>query len=195
MKTITPDRSQTRKPDTSSRVVPQTWEDFSRLYPIYEALTRQLDLVGGPYPSGTKISSWSDKKSRDRDLLWLDQVDRQVQAVHLRHFLVTPAVAREDGLRLFLQRHLSKPEKLPADRDKIDLLLVQYFVLCAPQDLIAGRYRKRGRREYPCSPSSAKWRQNLHMAANRSIAYWKPHNNAAVCATSWNRVYWSKASW
>ena len=138
MKTITPDRSQTRKPDTSSRVVPQTWEDFSRLYPIYEALTRQLDLVGGPYPSGAKISSWPDKKSRERDLLWLDQVDRQVQAVHLRHFLVTPAVAREDALRLFLQRHLGKPEKLPVDRDKIDLLLVQYFVFCAPQDLIAG---------------------------------------------------------
>jgi hypothetical protein len=108
------------------------------LYPIYEALSRQLDLAGGPYPLGTKSGSWSDKKNRDRDLLWLDQMDREVQAVHLRHFLITPAVAREDGLRLFLQRHLSKPEKLPSDRDKIDLLLVQYFVLCAPQDLIAG---------------------------------------------------------
>lgn len=109
-----------------------------RLYPIYEALTRQLGLSGGPYPAGVKFGSWSDKNSRDRDLLWLDQVDQQIQAVHLRHFLVTPAVAREDGLRLFLQRHLSKSEKLQADRDKIDLLLVQYFVLCAPQDLIAG---------------------------------------------------------
>jgi hypothetical protein len=108
------------------------------LYPIYEALTRQLELPGGPYPLGTKSGSWSDKKIRDRDLIWLDQMDREVQAVHLRHFLVTPAVAREDGLRLFLQRHLSKPAKLTPDRDKIDLLLVQYFVLCAPQDLIAG---------------------------------------------------------
>jgi hypothetical protein len=119
--------------------VPQTWEDFGRLYPIYEALTRQLDLAGGPYPLGTNSGSWSDKKFRERDLLWLDRVDQEVQAVHLRQFLATPAVAREDGLRLFLQRHLGKPEKLPADRDKIDLLLVQYFVLCAPQGLIAGR--------------------------------------------------------
>jgi hypothetical protein len=109
------------------------------LYPIYEALIRQLDLPAGPYPMGVKFGSWSDKKSRERDLLWLDQVDQQIQAVHLRHFLITPAVAREESLRLFLQRHLGKPEKLPADRDKIDLLLVQYFVLCAPQDLIAGR--------------------------------------------------------
>jgi hypothetical protein len=139
VKTLTTDRSHTRKQDAIPSAIPQTWEDFIRLYPIYEALTRQLELPGGPYPTGVKFGSWSDKKSRDRDLLWLDQVDGQIQAVHLRHFLITPAVAREDGLRLFLQRHLGKPEKLPADRDKIDLLLVQYFVLCAPQDLIAGR--------------------------------------------------------
>jgi hypothetical protein len=138
VKALTTDRSPTRKADAVSSVVPQTWEDFCRLYPIYEALTRQLDLAGGPYPVGAKSGSWFDKKTRDRDLLWLDQVDRHIQAVHLRHFLVTPAVAREDGLRLFLQRHLCKPVKLPADRDKIDLLLVQYFVFCAPQDLIAG---------------------------------------------------------
>ena len=108
------------------------------MYPIYEALTRQLELPGGPYPLGTKTGSWADKKIRDRDLIWLDQMDREVQAVHLRHFLVTPAVAREEGLRLFLQRHLCKPAKLTPDRDKIDLLMVQYFVLCAPQDLIGG---------------------------------------------------------
>jgi hypothetical protein len=139
VKTLTTDQNRTRKPDAVTSTVPQTWEDFRRLYPIYEALTRQLELVGGPYTSVAKIDSWPDKKARDRDLLWLDQVDQEVQAVHLRHFLVSPAVAREDGLRLFLQRHLSKAQKLPADRDKIDLLLVQYFVLCAPQDMIAGR--------------------------------------------------------
>ena len=138
MKTLTTDRTRARKPEAVSALVPQSWEDFCRLYPIYEALARQLNLAGGPYPLGTKSSSWSDKKNRDRDLHWLDQMDGAVQAVHLRHFLITPAVAREDGLRLFLQRHLCKPQKLPADRDKIDLLLVQYFVLCAPQDLIAG---------------------------------------------------------
>jgi hypothetical protein len=138
VKTTTADQTRTRKPDAFPSFVPQSWEDFTRLYPIYEALARQLELPGGPYPLGTKSGSWSDKKIRDRDLIWLDQMDREVQAVHLRHFLVTPAVAREDGLRLFLQRHLSKPAKLTPDRDKIDLLLVQYFVLCAPQDLIAG---------------------------------------------------------
>lgn len=138
MNTLTKDRSRPQKVEAVSARVPQTLEEFNKLYPIYEALTRQLELVGGPYPLGGSTSSWSDKKARDRDLAWLDQVDQQVQAVHLRHFLIAPGVAREEGLRLFLKRHLAKPEKLPADRDKIDLLLVQYFVLCAPQELIAG---------------------------------------------------------
>jgi hypothetical protein len=138
LKTLTPDRTRIRKPLAVPPAVPQTWEDFCRLYPIYEALTQQLDLPAGPYPAGVKFGSWSDKKSKERDLLWLDQVDQEVQAVNLRHFLATPAVAREDSLRFFLHRHLGKTEKLPSDRDKIDLLLVQYFVLCAPQDLIAG---------------------------------------------------------
>lgn len=138
MNTLTKDRSRPQKADAFSARAPQTLEEFNKLYPIYEALTRQLELVGGPYPLGANTSSWSDKKSRDRDLAWLEQVDQQVQAVHLRHFLIAPGVAREEGLRLFLKRHLAKPDKLPADRDKIDLLLVQYFVLCAPQELIAG---------------------------------------------------------
>jgi hypothetical protein len=139
VKTLTTDRSRAQEHVAGSSDAPQTWEDFARLYPIYEALTRKLNLPGGPYPSGVRAGSWSNNKNRERDLLWLDQVDQQLQAVHLRQFLVTPAVAREDSLGLFLQRQLRKPEKLPADRDKIDLLLVQYFVLCAPQDLIAGR--------------------------------------------------------
>lgn len=139
VKTLTPERTRPAKPEAPTSVIPQNWEEFSHLYPIYEALTRQLKLPGGPYPTGAKASTWNDKRTRERDLRWLDQMDAQIQAVHLRHFLVTPAVAREEGLRLFLQRHLAKSEKLDADRDKIDLLLVQYFVLCAPQEMIAAQ--------------------------------------------------------
>jgi hypothetical protein len=139
VKTLTPDRTRSAKPDAAALLIPRTWEDFSHVYPIYDALTRQLELPGGPYPAGAKFGNWNDKKARERDLRWLDQMDSLIQAVHLRHFLVTPAVAREDGLRLFLQRNLAKPEKLDTDRDKIDLLLVQYFMLCAPQEMIAAQ--------------------------------------------------------
>src|SRR5258706_11670983 len=122
------------------RVFPShTGADFSHVHPIYAALARQCALSNGPSPAVTNIDSWPDKKTRERDLLWLDDVDRQVQAVHIRQFLATPAAAREVGLRIFLQRQLLKPDKQMSDRDKIDLLIVQYFVLCAPQDVIAVR--------------------------------------------------------
>jgi hypothetical protein len=116
-----------------------TWDEFVRVYPIYMALTRQCSLPDGPYTAGATPEQWPDKKTRERDILWLDEVDRRIEAVHLRQFLATPAVAREEGLRIFLKRHLLKPEKQTSDRDKIDLLIVQYFVLCAPQELIARR--------------------------------------------------------
>jgi len=132
--------SKDRNRDPNPRAVSShTWGEFRDVYPIYEALTRQCGLPDGPYFTLPNIESWPDKKTCERDLLWLDQVDRQVQAVHIRQFLITPAAAREEGLRVFLQRHLLKPKKEISDRDKIDLLIVQYFVLCAPQDLIAAQ--------------------------------------------------------
>jgi hypothetical protein len=43
--------------------------------------------------------------------------------------------ASEESLRALIKRQLQKPDKTSVDRDKIDLLLVQYFVFCAPDDL------------------------------------------------------------
>ena len=123
----------------SGAVSSHSWDEFRQLYPIYFALARQRSLPDGPYTAAEKTPPWLDKKSRERDLLWLDEVDRQVRAVHIRQFLATPAAAREPGLRIFLQRLLLNPKKDTSDRDKIDLLVVQYFVLCAPSDLIATR--------------------------------------------------------
>jgi hypothetical protein len=123
----------------SRAVASHTWDEFRQLYPIYAALARQRGLANGPYAAVEKAGPWADKKTRERDLLWLDEVDRQVRAVDIRQFLATPAAAREEGLRRFLQRHLLSPQKEISDRDKIDLLVVQYFVLCAPQDLIAAQ--------------------------------------------------------
>ncbi len=51
--------------------------------------------------------------------------------------------ASDETLRAVLHRQLRKQKKTPPDRDKIDLLLVQYFALCAPEDL----YRKEIRLE------------------------------------------------
>jgi hypothetical protein len=114
-----------------------SWSDFLLLYPIYAALGQLCDSEDAPYPTDTTPSQWRDAKRAASDFAWLDQVDRKLQAVHIRHFLATPSAAREEGLRALLRRHLFKPDKTTEDRDKIDLLVVQYFALCAPHELMA----------------------------------------------------------
>ena len=72
----------------------------------------------------------------DRDIKWLDEIDEK-----LPRFSDSPAASRtplnasEPRLNAFIQRQLRKPHKAQADQDKIDLLLVQYFALCAPAGL------------------------------------------------------------
>jgi len=134
--TTTTDRG--KKPRAGGPSITHTWEDFARVYPIYSALAQQCELSSGPYPVGANPTPWPNKEARERDLLWFDEVDAQVQAVDIRQLLATPTAAREEGLRIFLLRHLHKPAKAAPDRDKVDLLVVQYFVLCAPQELIEG---------------------------------------------------------
>ena len=114
-----------------------SWPDFKLLYPIYASLARLCESENPPYGSDTIPSPWREQKRAAEDLAWLDQVDRRLQAVHIRHFLATPSAAREEGLRALLRRHLFKPDKTSEDRDKIDLLVVQYFALCAPHELMA----------------------------------------------------------
>jgi hypothetical protein len=114
-----------------------SWSDFALLYPMYASLARLCESEKPPYASETNPSPWPDEKRAASDFAWLDLVDRKLQAVHIRQFLATPSAAREEGLRALLRRHLFKRDKTSEDRDKIDLLVVQYFALCAPHELMA----------------------------------------------------------
>jgi hypothetical protein len=114
-----------------------SWSDFRLLYPIYAALSRSCGSENPPYSTEAILSPWRDEKHSASDLGWMNRVDRKLQAVHIRQFLATPSAAREEGLRALLRRHLYKPDKTDEDRDKIDLLVVQYFALCAPHELMA----------------------------------------------------------
>jgi hypothetical protein len=114
-----------------------SWSEFVLLYPMYASLARLCESEKPPYASETNPSPWLDDKRAAGDFAWLDQVDCKLQAVHIRQFLATPSAAREEGLRALLRRHLFKLDKTSEDRDKIDLLVVQYFALCAPHELMA----------------------------------------------------------
>ncbi|HXO00319.1 MAG TPA: hypothetical protein VN881_14685 [Candidatus Acidoferrales bacterium] len=114
------------------------WTEARLAYPLYAALSVQFNLAPLPHPAGELPPQRPTRDVFDADLKWFDTIDEDLRAFQIRQLPPEILNASEEGLRAFLQRQLKKQEKTPADRDKIDLLLVQYFALCAPEDL----YRK-----------------------------------------------------
>jgi hypothetical protein len=114
------------------------WTEARGAYPLYAALAAQFNLAPLPHPAGELPPLRPTRDVFDGDLKWLDAIDEKVRAFQIRQLPSETLNASEESLRAFLHRQLRKPEKTTADRDKIDLLLVQYFALCAPEEL----YRK-----------------------------------------------------
>lgn len=111
------------------------WAEARHAYPIYAALATQFGLGRLPRPEGELPPPRPTRQLFDRDLRWLDELDDKVKAFQLRQLLPDALNTSEESLRAFIHRQLKKPAKGPADRDKIDFLLVQYFALCAPDRL------------------------------------------------------------
>ncbi|MGD0426827.1 MAG: hypothetical protein ABSC10_08915 [Candidatus Acidiferrales bacterium] len=114
------------------------WSEARNAYPLYAALAAQFNFGPLPYPAGELPPQRPTRDVFDTVLKWLDGIDARVRAFQVRQLPPETLNASEQDLRAFLQRQLRKQEKTTADRDKIDLLLVQYFALCAPEEL----YRK-----------------------------------------------------
>jgi hypothetical protein len=112
------------------------WAEARLVYPLYAALATQFDFAPPPYPPGELLPPRPTRSVFERDLKWLETIDEKVLAYQIRQ--LPPAVlnASEESLRALIHRQLKKPDKTNADRDKIDLLLVQYFVMCASDDLV-----------------------------------------------------------
>lgn len=111
------------------------WAEARHAYPIYAALATQFGLGRLPQPEGELPPPRPTRQVFDRDLRWLDELDDKIKAFQLRQLLPDALNTSEESLRAFINRQLKKPAKGPADRDKIDFLLVQYFALCAPDRL------------------------------------------------------------
>jgi hypothetical protein len=109
------------------------WAEARRAYPIYAALARQFELSATPYSEGEPVPEEIGPAVVERNLRWFDEMDAQVKAYQIRQLPPATLNAKEEGLRAFIQRQLSKHEKTATDRDKVDFLLVQYFALCAPE--------------------------------------------------------------
>lgn len=111
------------------------WTEARHAYPLYAALATQFNLAPLPHPAGELPPLRPTRDVFDRDLQWLDTIDEKVRAFQIRQLPPETLNASEVALRSFIQRLLKKPDKTNVDRDKIDLLLVQYFALCAPEEL------------------------------------------------------------
>jgi len=111
------------------------WTEARLAYPLYSALTAQFELAPALYPAGELPALRPTRDVIDRDLQWFDAIDEKVRAFQIRQLPPEVLNASEEALRAFIQRLLKRPGKTNADRDKIDLLLVQYFALCAPEAL------------------------------------------------------------
>ncbi|HEX5425457.1 MAG TPA: hypothetical protein VFW94_18045, partial [Candidatus Acidoferrales bacterium] len=126
------------KPEKSNQAVPNVaaqWAELRLVYPLYAALSTQFGLTPLPHPAGEQPPVRPTREVFDRDLAWLDSIDNQIRAYQIRQLPPETLNASEESMRAFIQRHLKKPDKTAIDRDKIDLLLVQYFALCAPEEL------------------------------------------------------------
>jgi hypothetical protein len=119
------------------------WTEARQAYPLYAALATQFNLAPLPHPLGELPPVRPPRETFDTDLKWLEEVDEKVKAYQIRQLPSEVLNASDETLRAVLHRQLRKQKKTPPDRDKIDLLLVQYFALCAPEDL----YRKEIRLE------------------------------------------------
>ena len=112
------------------------WKEARLVYRLYAALATQFELAPLPYPPGELPPTRPTRSVFDADLKWLDSVDEKILAFQIRQIPSEILNASEESLRALILRQLRKPNKTNADRDKIDLLLVQYFVMCASEDLV-----------------------------------------------------------
>jgi hypothetical protein len=111
------------------------WTEARLAFPLYIALANQFGFTPASYPAGELPPLRPSREIFDRDMAWLDSIDDQVRAYQIRQLPPETLNASEETMRAFIRRQLKKPDKSPVDRDKIDLLLVQYFALCAPEEL------------------------------------------------------------
>jgi hypothetical protein len=112
------------------------WAEARHTYPIYSALATQFNLAPLPYRDAELPPARPTRAIFDRHLKWMDAVDSKALAYQLRQIPPSILNASEEGLRALVHRHLCKPNKSSADRDKVDLLLVQYFAMRATEELL-----------------------------------------------------------
>jgi hypothetical protein len=109
------------------------WRAARRLYPVYSALALQFELSLPPCRDLDDVDVHSEPDLLEKVEYWFGELDEKLEVQHFRQLLHGTGVGTsEEKLNALIERHLRKPSKTEADRDKLDFLLVQYFAVCAP---------------------------------------------------------------
>jgi hypothetical protein len=111
------------------------WNAARVLYPTYSALAREFVIDLTPCNDLEAGVAQPPQESVEQATQWLNDMDERIQIHQLRQFLQTTTLVTPQLLQTLLLHHLHKDERSPADRDKIDFLLVQLFSLAAPSRL------------------------------------------------------------
>ena len=111
------------------------WTEARLVYPIYAAIASQFNLPVPPCKELASPPSQPTEAQIFHGRRWLDDLDQRIQVQQFRQVLQTVHNPSEESLGALALRHLLKQKKTAADCFKIDFLLVQYFVLCAPEEV------------------------------------------------------------
>ncbi len=115
--------------------IARQWRTARRLYPVYVGLREMFHIDVPPCPDLEQSVDRSEPGAVTRVWEWFDDMDHRVQVHQLRQLLQGTTLATPENISALIRRHLDKPRKNSADRDKIDFLLVQYFAHRAPPDV------------------------------------------------------------
>ena len=111
------------------------WRNALLLHPLYVALAREFVIEVPACPDLESGADTAGEEGAQQARQWLNTMDERIQVHQLRQFLQTTPLAESEIVRLMLLHHLRKQQRGPADRDKIDFLLVQFFSLSTPSRL------------------------------------------------------------
>ncbi len=108
------------------------WRAARRLYPLYLALVQQFDLGVPPSKELDHPMDRTEPAAIERVRRWFAGLDERIQVFQLRQLLQTTHLGSQENLHALIARLLEKNRKTESDRDKLDFLLVQYFIQSAP---------------------------------------------------------------
>lgn len=115
--------------------VAEFWRVARRLHSIYAELDHTFELSLAPCRELEDASDSAEPEAMERVRRWFDGMDGHIQVWQLRQLLQSTSLQNEENLRYLIARHLERPHKTEADKEKLDFLLVQYFAHCAPQGI------------------------------------------------------------